>query len=66
MLWLLPICVLAEGIDTEHIYGFMIGSDVGDAGERRPVAFAQAASLVFCGPSIARPTSRTRTGAPLR
>jgi hypothetical protein len=23
-----------EGIDTEHIYGFMIGSDVGDPGER--------------------------------
>ena len=34
MLWLLPTCGLAEGIDTEHIYGFMIGSDVGDAGER--------------------------------
>jgi hypothetical protein len=29
-----PACSLAEGIDTEHIYGFMIGSDVGDAGER--------------------------------
>lgn len=24
----------AEGIDTEHIYGFMIGSDPGDRGER--------------------------------
>jgi hypothetical protein len=24
----------AEGIDTEHIYGFMIGTDVGDVGER--------------------------------
>ncbi|WP_407155788.1 hypothetical protein [Bradyrhizobium sp. STM 3557] len=24
----------AEGIDSEHIFGFMIGSDVGDAGER--------------------------------
>lgn len=23
-----------EGIDTEHIFGFIIGSDVGDAGER--------------------------------
>ena len=23
-----------EGIDTEHIYGFMIGTDVGDPGER--------------------------------
>ena len=34
MLWLLPTCGLAEGIDTEHIYGFMIGSDVGDPGER--------------------------------
>ena len=34
MLWLLPTCGLAEGIDTEHIYGFMIGSDVGDVGER--------------------------------
>jgi hypothetical protein len=29
-----PACGLAEGIDTEHIYGFMIGSDVGDLGER--------------------------------
>ena len=36
-----PACALAEepdakpeGIDTEHIYGFMIGSDVGDPGER--------------------------------
>ena len=28
-----PACGLAEGIDTEHIYGFMIGSDVGDPGE---------------------------------
>jgi hypothetical protein len=36
MLWVLlqPACGLAEGIDTEHIYGFMIGSDVGDPGER--------------------------------
>jgi hypothetical protein len=35
-LWCLlhPACALAEGIDTEHIYGFMIGSDVGEAGER--------------------------------
>lgn len=24
----------AEGIDTEHIFGFMIGSDVGSVGER--------------------------------
>jgi hypothetical protein len=24
----------AEGIDTEHMFGFMIGSDVGDVGER--------------------------------
>jgi hypothetical protein len=29
-----PICVRAEGIDTEHLFGFMIGSDVGDFGER--------------------------------
>ena len=36
-----PACAFAEepdtkreGIDTEHIYGFMIGSDVGDPGER--------------------------------
>jgi hypothetical protein len=36
MLWALlwPAYGLAEGIDTEHIYGFMIGSDVGDPGER--------------------------------
>jgi hypothetical protein len=29
-----PACGFAEGLDTEHIYGFMIGSDVGDPGER--------------------------------
>jgi hypothetical protein len=36
MLWVLlrPACGFAAGIDTEHIYGFMIGSDVGDPGER--------------------------------
>ncbi len=33
-LTLLPNGVQAEGIDTEHIFGFMIGSDVGNAGER--------------------------------
>jgi hypothetical protein len=26
--------VLGEGIDTEHIFGFMIGSDVGELGEK--------------------------------
>lgn len=31
---LLPTCVNAEGIDTEHLFGFMIGSDVGNVGER--------------------------------
>jgi hypothetical protein len=31
---LLPTCVHAEGIDTEHLFGFMIGSDVGSVGER--------------------------------
>ncbi|MFL6839128.1 MAG: hypothetical protein ACJ8FZ_17755 [Bradyrhizobium sp.] len=31
---LLPPCVHAEGIDTEHIFGFMIGADVGNVGER--------------------------------
>src|SRR3954465_11951816 len=31
---LLPIGVHAEGIDTEHLFGFMIGSDVGNVGER--------------------------------
>jgi hypothetical protein len=31
---LLPSCVHAEGIDTEHLFGFMIGSDLGNAGER--------------------------------
>ena len=31
---LLPLAAYAEGFDTEHIFGFMIGSDVGDAGER--------------------------------
>jgi len=29
-----PVCSFAEGIDTEHIYGFMIGSDTGSVGER--------------------------------
>ncbi len=31
---LVPACVYAEGIDTEHLFGFMIGTDVGTAGER--------------------------------
>lgn len=30
----LPASLHAEGIDTEHLFGFMIGSDVGDVGER--------------------------------
>jgi hypothetical protein len=31
---LVPACVHAEEIDTEHIFGFLIGTDVGNAGER--------------------------------
>ncbi len=31
---LLPACADAEGFDTEHIFGFMIGADVGSLGER--------------------------------
>jgi hypothetical protein len=31
---LLPNGVQAEGIDTEHLFGFMIGTDVGNRGER--------------------------------
>jgi hypothetical protein len=31
---LLPACAHAEGIDTEHLFGFMIGADVGSLGER--------------------------------
>jgi hypothetical protein len=31
---LVPMDLHAEGIDTEHLFGFMIGSDVGDVGER--------------------------------
>src|SRR5437870_13220748 len=31
---LLPTCAVAEGIDTEHLFGFMIGTDVGTVGER--------------------------------
>jgi hypothetical protein len=31
---LLPSCAYAEGIDTEHLFGFMIGTDVGNVGER--------------------------------
>jgi hypothetical protein len=30
----LPLGGHAEGIDTEHLFAFMIGSDVGEAGER--------------------------------
>jgi hypothetical protein len=29
-----PLRAVAEDIDTEHIYAFMIGTDVGEAGER--------------------------------
>lgn len=31
---LLPLVARADEFDTEHIFGFMIGSDVGDVGER--------------------------------
>jgi hypothetical protein len=31
---LAPAGASAEGIDTEHIYGFLIGTDVGELGER--------------------------------
>jgi hypothetical protein len=31
---LLPTCADAQGIDTEHLFGFMIGTDVGSVGER--------------------------------
>src|SRR3979409_1148776 len=31
---LLPVGGHAEGIDTEHLFGFMIGTDVGNVGER--------------------------------
>src|SRR5882672_4542169 len=31
---LLPGVVRAEGIDTEHLFGFMIGADIGTVGER--------------------------------
>jgi len=31
---LLPACAHAEGIDTEHLFAFMIGADVGNVGER--------------------------------
>ncbi len=31
---LAPVCARAEGIDTEHLFGFMIGTDVGNPGER--------------------------------
>jgi hypothetical protein len=31
---LAPACVHAEGISTEHLFGFMIGTDVGSVGER--------------------------------
>ena len=31
---LLPASPHAEGVDTEHLFGFMIGTDVGTVGER--------------------------------
>jgi hypothetical protein len=31
---LVPACGHAEGIDTEHLFGFIIGTDVGNFGER--------------------------------
>jgi hypothetical protein len=31
---LVPACVYAEEIDTEHLFGFTIGADVGSVGER--------------------------------
>jgi hypothetical protein len=31
---LLPARAYADGIDTEHLFGFMIGTDVGNVGER--------------------------------
>src|SRR3954449_4733728 len=31
---LLRPCARPEGIDTEHLFGFMIGADVGNVGER--------------------------------
>src|SRR6478752_10148606 len=31
---LCPLCAHGEGIDTEHMFGFMIGTDVGNVGER--------------------------------
>ena len=31
---LVPACVRAEDIDTEHLFGFTIGTDVGSVGER--------------------------------
>jgi hypothetical protein len=34
LLALLPAGVHAEGIDTEHLFGFMIGTDIGNVGER--------------------------------
>jgi hypothetical protein len=34
MLALVPACGQADEIDTEHLFGFMIGSDVGNVGER--------------------------------
>ena len=31
---MMPVCARSEGIDTEHLFGFMIGADVGSVGER--------------------------------
>src|SRR6202521_5497027 len=31
---LFPACLHAESIDTEHLFGFVIGTDVGSPGER--------------------------------
>jgi hypothetical protein len=35
---LLPACARAQGIDTEHLFGFMIGADVGTLGEQGPLS----------------------------
>ena len=42
---LLPGGVCAEGIDTEHLFGFMIGTDVGNVGERE---FAEPDHRTIC------------------
>jgi hypothetical protein len=46
---LLPACLHAEGIDTEHLFAFMIGADVGTVGDAEFQSETTAASAGTVG-----------------